>query len=219
MVGNKFNQEVEIKLRVKDVSALRRRLKHLSAKQVSPRTHEFNTLYDTPKKDLARRGKLIRIRTEQPGPQPSQKNHQPAILTYKGPPQTQRSARPAIDSPRNKRRYKIREEAEVTVSDEAQTRRILSALGLRPVFRYEKFRTTYVHPGVRNLKIELDETPIGTFMELEGSPSAIDRVSRLLGFSPSDYITQSYGALFIAARRLGKNKPANMLFTPTKNLP
>ena len=221
MAGIKSTQEVEIKLRVKDVSALRRRLKQLNAKEISPRTHEFNTLYDTPKKDLARRGQLIRIRTEQPSPRPSRKNRpQPtsAILTYKGPPQAQRRARSAIHSSRNNGRYKVREEAEVTVSDEEQARRILNALGHRPVFRYEKFRTTYVHPGIRNLKIELDETPIGTFLELEGSPSAIDRVSRLLGFSPSDYITQSYGALHIAAHRLGKNKPANMLFTPTKNL-
>ena len=221
MARNKSNQEVEIKLRVKDVSALRCRLKQFNAREVSPRTHEFNTLYDTPKKDLSRCGQLIRLRIEHPSPRPSQKNRPQltrAVLTYKGPPQAQRRASPAIDSPRNKARYKIREEVEVAVSDGEQLHRILTALGLRPVFRYEKFRTTYAHPGVRNLKIEFDETPIGTFLELEGSPSAIDRVSRLLGFSPSDYITWSYGALYISTCRLGGYKPTNMLFPPTKKL-
>jgi len=60
-------------------------------------------------------------------------------------------------------------------------------------------------------------TPIGTFLELEGTPSSIDRVARLLGYSHSDYITQTYGALYIAHSRLHGYKPTNMLFPPTKN--
>ena len=56
--------------------------------------------------------------------------------------------------------------------------RILRALGLHPVFRYEKFRTTYALPGVRGLKIELDETPVGIYLELEGPIARIDRGAR-----------------------------------------
>ena len=62
----KSNQEIEIKLRVTDVPTLRRRLKQLKARQITPRTHELNTLYDTPKKKLSRHGQIIRIRVERP---------------------------------------------------------------------------------------------------------------------------------------------------------
>jgi len=41
-------------------------------------------------------------------------------------------------------------------------------------FRYEKYRTTFRLPDsnawANGLLIELDETPIGTFVELEGPP-------------------------------------------------
>ena len=62
----KHREEIEIKLRVPDVAALRSRLKRLRAREITPRTHESNTLYDTPRHDLRRRGQLIRIRIEQP---------------------------------------------------------------------------------------------------------------------------------------------------------
>jgi len=96
--------------------------------------------------------------------------------------------------------------------------RILTALGLRPMFRYEKFRTTYALRGLRNLKIEFDETPIGAFLELEGSPSAIDRAARLLGYARSHYITQTYGALYIADRRRHGSRPTDMLFPRAKKM-
>jgi adenylate cyclase class 2 len=211
--------EVEIKLRVTDVSALRRRLQQLSARQISPRTHEFNTLYDTPKKKLVRRGRLIRIRVQQPASRASQKHlaiPAEALLTYKGPAQAKSNKTPTLDRSRNKSRYKVREECEVAISDSGKLRRILSALGLRPSFRYEKFRTTYALKGPRNLKIEFDETPIGAFLELEGSPSAINRVAGLLGYAPSQYITRTYGTLYMADSRRHGFKPTDMLFSTTK---
>jgi adenylate cyclase class 2 len=215
----KTNQETEIKLRVTDVPALRRRLKQLNARQISPRTHELNSLYDTTKKDLARRGQLIRIRVEQ-APSRSSKKHQLASagakLTYKGPARNKSNKPAADDRAKKKNRYKVKEEFELEISDAQQIRRILSALGLRPSFHYEKFRTTYAVKSERNLKIEFDETPIGIFLELEGSPSAIDRIARLLGYHHSQYITQSYGALYIAESRRHGLKPTNMLFSTTK---
>jgi adenylate cyclase class 2 len=221
MLGTKSNQEIEIKLRIANVSALRRRLNQLGAREVSPRTHESNTLYDTPKKVLARRGQLIRIRIEKPRPERRGKNRPrpaQAVLTFKGPPQPSSHVRSAIDTTRNKSRYKVREEIEIAISDAEQMHRILAALGLRPMFRYEKFRTTYALRGLRNLKIEFDETPIGAFLELEGSASAIDRAARLLGYPRSHYITQTYGTLYIADRRRHGSRPTNMLFPATKKL-
>jgi adenylate cyclase, class 2 len=216
----KHREEIEIKLRVPDVAALRSRLKHLRAREITPRTYESNTLYDTPRHDLRRRRQLIRIRIEQPassfGKRRSKENAA-ALLTYKGP----SSIRDAIEPGRNsntRSHFKIKEEAEVSVTGAGELARILGALGLHPVFRYEKFRTTYALPGVRGLKIELDETPVGTYLELEGPVAGIDRGARLLGYARNDYMTETYGSLNLAACRRRGRRPGDMLFPTTKKL-
>ena len=96
--------------------------------------------------------------------------------------------------------------------------RILRALGLGPVFQYEKFRTTYVLPGIPGVKVELDETPVGSFLELEGTESAIDRAATSLGYSSADYSTKTYGALYIEFCRSRGVRPGNMLFAATTKL-
>jgi adenylate cyclase, class 2 len=209
------HEEIEIKLRVSDVGALRRRLKRLRAREITPRTYESNTLYDTPRKDLRRRGQLIRIRIEQSAVRFGKRRRNenpPAILTYKGPLPSSRH------SPKAKKHFKIKHEAEVSVAGANELAAILHALGLHPAFQYEKFRTTFALPGTRGLKIELDETPVGIYLELEGPFGAIDRGARLLGYDRKDYITDTYSSLYLAAcRRLGR-KPGDMLFPPTKKL-
>ena len=212
-------EEIEIKLAVRNLRDLRARLKRLRAREISPRTHESNTLYDTPAQNLRRRGQLLRIRTEQPAARfrtAASEDSAQAILTYKGPPA--RASRPGKtgNGPSHRSQYKIKDEAEIRAAGATELVRILGALGLQPVFRYEKFRTTYTLPGVLGLKIELDETPVGTYLELEGSIAGIDRAARLLGYTRRDYLTDSYGGLYLAeCRRLGQ-KPGHMLFPPTK---
>ena len=44
----------------------------------------------------------------------------------------------------------------------------------------------------------MDETPIGIFLEIEGDAEGIHAVAAELGFSPSDYVTESYVGLFFA---------------------
>jgi adenylate cyclase class IV len=126
------------------------------------------------------------------------------VLTFKGPVWlSQRGAKrlsKAIVKTENARAYKIREEHEIRVSDEHEASRIMEGLGFQPCFRYEKFRTTYRLPGMRNLKLEFDETPIGLFLELEGPPREIDGAARGLGFARGEYINKSYGALFMEER-------------------
>jgi adenylate cyclase class 2 len=217
MPVTKSRPEIEIKLRVTDASALRIRLKKLRAREIIPRTYECNTLFDTPQKTLTRRGQLIRIRTERLASKRSHSrpNQTPtAILTYKGPAPKSRHTHGSAKS--SHRRFKIREEIEVTLSGGDRTAGILRAIGLRPVFRYEKFRTTYLLPGVRKLKVEFDETPAGQFLELEGNPASIDQAARLLGYRQSDYMTQTYGELHIADCRRRGVKPGDMLFPSTK---
>jgi len=58
----------------------------------------------------------------------------------------------------------------------------------------------------------LDETPIGTYLELEGPGRWIDRTARQLGYRPEDYITQSYVALLVERCRRRGRVPGNMIF-------
>jgi adenylate cyclase class 2 len=221
MPESAHGEEIEIKLRVPDVAALRSRLNHLRARKISPRTYESNTLYDTPKKDLRRRGQLIRIRVERPASSFGKRRlneNGAAVLTYKGPSPASRNASKTGGYSKSRSRFKIKDETEASVSNGEQAARILRALGFLPVFRYEKFRTTYVLPGVLGLKVELDETPVGIYLELEGPARGIDRGARLLGYGRQDYLTETYGSLYLADCRRHGRKPGNMLFPATKKL-
>jgi adenylate cyclase class 2 len=194
------HRETEVKLRLKDRAAFLRQLARLKAKLTRARVHEMNTLYDAEAGDLLRRGQILRLRVEKPAPERSSNRTERASrrgrgraeicawLTFKGPTGGAKA--------RAANRYKVREEHEVRIFDHEEMRKILEALGLRPSFRYEKFRTTYELPRMSGLKVALDETPIGLFAELEGECHQIDRAARLLGFAATDYINQSYGALF-----------------------
>ena len=93
---------------------------------------------------------------------------------------------------------------------------VFEAIGLHPSFRYEKFRTRHQLPGFRGLHVDLDETPVGTFLELEGPKQEIDRAARRLGYSASDYITASYWGLYCDHCRAIGRRPGNMLFQKRK---
>ena len=65
-------------------------------------------------------------------------------------------------------------------------------------------------PGV----VTVDETPIGNFLELEGPAEWIDAKAAALGFTPSDYILESYGRLYLADCERRGVEPSNMVFPP-----
>ncbi len=197
----KTHREIEIKLRIKDIPAIRREIKSLSP-QSKPRVHEQNTLYDTPQSHLRRRDMLLRLRIETPATHNNPRER--VVLTFKAPPQIA----PKKNHPP---RYKIRAEREQVVATKSspQYAKDLIALGFRPAFRYEKFRTTFRLP---NLHLDLDETPAGTFLELEGEAQAIDRAGRALGFSKQAYLRLTYWDLYAAACRRRRITPKNMLF-------
>ncbi len=56
------SHEIEIKFRVADLESLVSRLRQLGLRQVTPRTHEMNTLFDLPGRPLRTRGDLLRLR-------------------------------------------------------------------------------------------------------------------------------------------------------------
>lgn len=202
--------EREIKLRVSNERDIRAALARLSAEPRglgNGRVHEWNTIFDTARQDLAKKGQLLRIRKETPDTDPTKTRF---ILTFKRP----------SESERDGYGHKVREEIETEVSDGGALSRIIEGLGVRAWFVYEKYRTTMKLPDselwARDLTIELDETPIGTFLELEGPAEAIDRAARELGYSKEDYITNSYLGLYLDERRRRGELPENMVFEKVK---
>ena len=60
------------------------------------------------------------------------------------------------------------------------------------------------------------DTPIGYYLELEGSRRWIDKTAARLGFSHDDYITKSYGLLYREHCETRGIKPTHMLFKRTR---
>lgn len=181
--------EIEIKLRLPDkLEKIRRTLRDQGFRVSKSRALESNILFDTPKRLLRSHGKLIRVR----------RIGAHSLLTYKGP------SEPG--------RYKKRREIEMNFPDAYSLEQIFNEIGYHPIFRYEKFRTEYAK-ATNTGKVLLDETPIGNYLEIEGSPRWIDSTARLLGFSTADYITRSYGYLYLAYCRERRMAPSDMLFS------
>ena len=221
-----MGNETEIKLAVTDAKEFVRKLKKLGARKVfggTGRVHEWNVLFDTDKNELAARGQLLRIRTERrdgAGPKQSRSKRERVLLTFKGPVRSGNNNAGSSPEPVAGQRHKVREEIELEVSDAAALTKVFEGMGLRGWFRYEKFRTTYRLPAWQKwadgLLIEVDETPIGTFVELEGPPGAIDRAAREMGFSERDYILANYLTLYRGeCARRGEN-PGHMVFRSEK---
>lgn len=76
-------------------------------------------------------------------------------------------------------------------------------------FRYEKYREEFLADDV---VIAVDETPVGVFVEIEGSEEAIHRTAAALGKSAADYITDSYRFLFLQHRDANGLAGPNMVF-------
>ena len=104
---------------------------------------------------------------------------------------------------------KVREEHETVVADGDALLTILNELGLRVWFRYEKYREEF---AAEDVIIAIDETPVGTFVEIEGGEEHIHRTAAALGKTPADYITDSYRTLFIEYCRAHDMAGTDMLF-------
>lgn len=210
-------REIEVKLRVSGVAETVDRLRQIGAKKVV-RVFESNVLFDTEDEHFRRRFAILRIRQavqadmglrrlldrrERP---PAKKRVRTGILTFKG---------LVAGQGGQCGRYKEREEIEFRLKDAGRFAKLLRRIGMRPWFRYEKYRTRYAtsYPG---LWIDLDETPVGVFLELEGPRRSIDRAARALGYSSADYITASYLELYTAECFRKSRKPGNMLFESKK---
>jgi adenylate cyclase, class 2 len=162
--------EREIKLRFADPAEARAAIVGCGATPLRGRRLQEDCLLDTADEMLRKKRCVLRVRMEIGR----------SLLTYKGPVQP---------SP-----MKLREERETVVADGETITYILGQLGFRPWFRYQKYREEF---GRESAIIALDETPIGTFVEIEGSEAAITEVSAALGRTPADFIVESYRALYV----------------------
>ena len=190
--------EIEIKLRIVNLEALISDLRLIGAKS-NGRVLERNVLYDTAGSHFRKGGCLLRLRTQIPArSRLARGGKRGALLTCKT------HAQSAAGS-----RYKQNIEREVALASVRNWHRLVTSLGLRATFRYEKYRTMYRADG---LVLDVDETPVGTFLELEGDTAAIDRMARRLGFGPRDYFRGTYWDLHAAECRRRGRVPGNMLF-------
>lgn len=184
--GAAHPQEIEVKLPCEDLEAIRAKLKHAGAALSAPLHGEVNDLYDDAEGSLAARGCALRLR----------RAGGDAILTFKGPARFEQGV-------------KVREEREVRVSDAAEVEAILAGVGLRRRFRYEKNREEWNFEGCL---VALDETPIGRYVEVEGSPSGIRGVVSLLGLDFAEAIPYSYAKLYTLRRKENPGLPEDMVF-------
>lgn len=173
-------QELEIKLYLSNMEALRVRLEALGARLVQPRVHEFNLRFDTPAEDLARSSRVLRLRRDTA-----------SYLTYKGP-------RAIVGGVR------ARQEIEFTVGDFEAARALFEALGYQVSIIYEKYRATY---SLGEMLVTLDQLPYGDFTEIEAPDAGrIRATADKLGLDWEARITESYVALFERLRQ-GLNLP------------
>ncbi len=181
--------EIELKFSVTDVEQLRSAAEAFGFRLVTDRTFESNVLYDTADRQLRAKTQILRIRHY----------GKRCTVTHK------RLATGNEDD----LRYKTRIETESIVEDGEALAEIFAQLGYLPAFRYEKFRTEWEMEGGH---LVLDETPIGTFAELEGPPAWIDRILGQFRIPQEICTTESYGKLFLRWKESTGSAAGNMTF-------
>lgn len=179
-------QEIEAKFYVKDLKKIEAHLRDLKARLIQPRIHETNIRFDTPKQDLRREQRVLRLRQDNK-----------VRMTYK-------------DASKNEEGVLNRTEIEFVVEDFERAKSLLEALGYEKLLFYEKYRTTY---ELENTHIMLDELPIGSFIEIEGeSLDSIRGIGLKLGLRWDTAIATSYSALFERVRKAQGLKISDLSF-------
>ena len=169
--------EIEIKLKVASEQEGLDRIALLPAELEEAPRFEDNEIYDTAAGYLTANQILLRLRVVM--------GHGTLTLKEKVPGSSSQRA-------------KVLKETETSVESPDAIRAIFAAVGLKRVYRYQKYRSyhAWMDPSTgRSLMISLDNTPIGVFLELEGDQESIDRAANTMGFAPGDYIITDYRSL------------------------
>jgi len=165
--------EREIKLRFDSVEAAREAVLATGATPLRCRRLQEDSLLDTDDESLRRRRCVLRIRVE----------NGKSRITFKGPVQ------PST--------MKLRDEFETVIGDGVLLRHIFEEVGFHVWFQYEKYREEFSHDDVT---VAIDETPVGVFVELEGTEHGIIATTEALGRRPEDFVLDSYRGLFLQLR-------------------
>jgi len=177
--------EREIKLQYASAAEARAAVLGIGALPRRERRLQDDCLLDTSDTMLRRQRSVLRVRIESGR----------GLITFKGPVQ------PAA--------IKVREEIETDVGDGPLLIKLLEQLGFQPWFRYQKYREEF---SIGGCVVAVDETPVGTFVEIEGDERGIAAVAEMLGRGPDDYMLQSYHSLYSDECRRRGVAVTHMLF-------
>jgi adenylate cyclase class 2 len=177
--------EREIKLRFESVATAHAAVAGCGATLFKPERLQQDALLDTADGMLREARSILRVRREPDG----------GFLTFKGPLQSST--------------MKLREEIETAIADPAMMLSILASLGFQVWFRYEKLREEFWYGDAI---IAIDDTPVGTFVEIEGSEAGVIRAVEALGRGPADYVLASYRTLYIEHQKAAGLPAGDMLF-------
>lgn len=179
--------EREVKVRFADPAAARSRIEKAGGVERRSRFFEDNRIFDNPERRLSSCGALLRVRSIGGGE---------GRLTYKEKVATESKA-------------KVRREWELVVDHPDVLAEILGRTGFEVVYRYQKYRTSF---EVGDCHVELDETPIGCFVEIEGPEPSIFQVASRLGAAGGDLLSEDYRSLHLAWLESRGLPPGDMLF-------
>ncbi len=177
--------EREIKLSFASVEDARAALDAAGAVPHAPRRLQDDSLYDTSDRMLMAGRSLLRLR----------RDGTRAVVTFKGP------VTPGA--------MKARDEIESGVDDGDAFAAMFAALGFKRWWRYQKYREEFRADGV---VAAIDETPAGVFVEIEGEEEGIADLARRLGRAPSDYILDSYHAVWVKYQEARGGHAGDMVF-------
>jgi adenylate cyclase, class 2 len=165
--------EREVKLRFEDPEHARRAILAAGASPLRGRRLQEDCLLDFADQSLRQHRSVLRIRMD----------NGKSLITFKGPVQ------PGT--------MKVREELETVVADGHVLLKVFEQMGLAVWFRYQKYREEF---SAEDVIIALDETPVGTFVEIEGGEDGILALTDALGRTPGDFLLDSYRGLFLKYR-------------------
>lgn len=176
--------ERELKFPCDNLERMRERLLAFEAERLAAGGAEENLVYDRDQ-SLFKRGEILRLRRDRKG----------WSLTFKGVAAFEDGV-------------KVRSERETKVDNGDELHAILVGLGYEVVKRYEKKREEWRLGGVT---VALDHTPIGDYVEFEGSGAAT--VARRCEFDVEQAEMRTYLQLYEDYRREHPDAPPDMVFS------
>jgi adenylate cyclase class IV len=179
-----------VKARITDVAELRRRLSRAGA-TVEFRGAMADRRYDRGRA-LTRVDEVLRLRTYRP----AGRGRRHAVLTWKG-----------AASARARGRYRHRLELELEVPDPAGVHAVLTRLGFRVTLAIDRHVEVY---RLGHAILRLERYPrMDILLEVEGSPSAIERAIAATGLERERFRSESL-LYFTSAYRRRTGRPARL---------